>query len=265
MRDASRSARPAARPRPRRGDGVAARRGASGSTGCSSRAAPRRSCRAPHGAAPEVVLINTSGGVTGGDRIDWRLEAGPGAALVATTPGGGAGLSLGRRRGADRDAAGARRRRARSTGCRRRRSSSTAAGSSGGWRWTWRRTPALTALETLVLGRGAMGETVDDRARCRTSGASAAAGGWSMPRRCGSTATSRARPRARRPCAAAGRSRRSCTRRAGRRDAARRGAARARRASDGVTGGGERQAGRADRALARAPRRGLARRRSSVF
>ena len=34
---------------------------------------------------PEVVLINTSGGVTGGDRIGWRLEAGPGAALVATS------------------------------------------------------------------------------------------------------------------------------------------------------------------------------------
>ena len=40
---------------------------------------------APGGSAPEVVLINTAGGVTGGDRIDWRLEAGPGAALVATT------------------------------------------------------------------------------------------------------------------------------------------------------------------------------------
>ena len=34
---------------------------------------------------PEVVFVNTSGGVTGGDRIAWGLEAGPGAALVATS------------------------------------------------------------------------------------------------------------------------------------------------------------------------------------
>ena len=38
-----------------------------------------------HGAVPEVVLVNTSGGVTGGDRIDWRLAVDDGAALVATT------------------------------------------------------------------------------------------------------------------------------------------------------------------------------------
>lgn len=31
------------------------------------------------------MLVNTAGGVTGGDRLDWRLEAGPGAALVATS------------------------------------------------------------------------------------------------------------------------------------------------------------------------------------
>ncbi len=38
-----------------------------------------------HGPVPEAVLVNTSGGVTGGDRIDWRLSAGDGAALVVTT------------------------------------------------------------------------------------------------------------------------------------------------------------------------------------
>ncbi len=37
------------------------------------------------GGPPEAVLINTSGGVTGGDRIDWRIEAGPGACLTVTT------------------------------------------------------------------------------------------------------------------------------------------------------------------------------------
>jgi urease accessory protein len=48
--------------------------------GCCKAILPRA-----EGPAPEAVLINTSGGVTGGDRIGWRLEAGPGAALVATT------------------------------------------------------------------------------------------------------------------------------------------------------------------------------------
>lgn len=37
------------------------------------------------GSVPEAVLINTAGGVTGGDRVAWRLEAGPGAGLVATS------------------------------------------------------------------------------------------------------------------------------------------------------------------------------------
>jgi urease accessory protein len=34
----------------------------------------------------EAVLINTAGGLTGGDRLSWRAEAGPGAALTLTTP-----------------------------------------------------------------------------------------------------------------------------------------------------------------------------------
>jgi urease accessory protein len=34
----------------------------------------------------EAVLINTAGGLTGGDRMDWRLEAGAGARLVISTP-----------------------------------------------------------------------------------------------------------------------------------------------------------------------------------
>jgi urease accessory protein len=48
--------------------------------GCAKARLPR-----PAGEAPEVVLINTAGGVTGGDRIAWHLEAGPGSALVATS------------------------------------------------------------------------------------------------------------------------------------------------------------------------------------
>jgi urease accessory protein len=33
----------------------------------------------------EAVLINTAGGVTGGDRLTWRAEAGPGARLTLST------------------------------------------------------------------------------------------------------------------------------------------------------------------------------------
>lgn len=38
-----------------------------------------------HGAALEAVLINTSGGLTGGDAIAWEAEAAPGARVVVTT------------------------------------------------------------------------------------------------------------------------------------------------------------------------------------
>jgi urease accessory protein len=34
----------------------------------------------------EAVLINTAGGLTGGDRLDWRIAAGPAAILTVTTP-----------------------------------------------------------------------------------------------------------------------------------------------------------------------------------
>lgn len=38
-----------------------------------------------HGAPPEVVFLNTAGGLTGGDRLDYRLEIGAGCAAVGTT------------------------------------------------------------------------------------------------------------------------------------------------------------------------------------
>ncbi len=38
-----------------------------------------------HGAAPEIVFLNTSGGLTGGDRLHYELELGEGAHAVATT------------------------------------------------------------------------------------------------------------------------------------------------------------------------------------
>lgn len=41
--------------------------------------------RAAYGAAPEAVLINTAGGLTGGDRFDTAVRVGPGATAVVTT------------------------------------------------------------------------------------------------------------------------------------------------------------------------------------
>jgi len=38
-----------------------------------------------HAAAPEVVFLNTAGGLTGGDRLAYALGLGPGARAVATT------------------------------------------------------------------------------------------------------------------------------------------------------------------------------------
>ncbi len=41
-------------------------------------------CRMPHGTS-EAILINTSGGLAGGDQIDIRIEVGQGAGLTMTT------------------------------------------------------------------------------------------------------------------------------------------------------------------------------------
>ncbi|MEM1389062.1 MAG: urease accessory protein UreD [Pseudomonadota bacterium] len=38
-----------------------------------------------HAPVPEVVFLNTAGGLTGGDRLDLSLDLGPGAQVVATT------------------------------------------------------------------------------------------------------------------------------------------------------------------------------------
>lgn len=39
-----------------------------------------------HDRSLQAVLINTAGGLTGGDDLNWQAEAGPGSALVLTTP-----------------------------------------------------------------------------------------------------------------------------------------------------------------------------------
>ena len=38
-----------------------------------------------HGAAPEVVFLNTAGGLTGGDRLNFTLDVEPGADVLGTT------------------------------------------------------------------------------------------------------------------------------------------------------------------------------------
>lgn len=39
-----------------------------------------------HDASLQAVLMNTAGGLCGGDHVSWQLEAAPGARLTATTP-----------------------------------------------------------------------------------------------------------------------------------------------------------------------------------
>lgn len=122
--------------------------------GCAKALLPRT-----HGRPPEAVLINTSGGVTGGDRLDYALTAGPGAALTVTTQ--------------------AAERIYRSTGDTARITTTLTLGPGAQLDWlpqetilfdganltrrlTARIAPdaRLTALETVVLGRAAMGETL---------------------------------------------------------------------------------------------------------
>ena len=60
----------------------AAARASSGST---RRAPPRSGCREHRGDPLEAVLINTAGGLTGGDRLDWSIAVGDGASATVTT------------------------------------------------------------------------------------------------------------------------------------------------------------------------------------
>lgn len=122
--------------------------------GCARMRSPR-----PQAAAPEIVLINTSGGLTGGDRMEYAFTLGPGAALVATTQAAErvyrASSDLARMSmRIDLGAAAALEWLPQETilfdgGRMERRLEVDMAGSA-----------RLTLLETLVLGRAAMGETV---------------------------------------------------------------------------------------------------------
>ena len=78
------------------------------------------------GEALEAVIVNTGGGMTGGDRFAVEIALGEGARLIAGTRGGGKNLSLDRAGRGDGRQARRRRGRASSPGCRRRPFCSTA-------------------------------------------------------------------------------------------------------------------------------------------
>ena len=79
---------PAARPQRARGEGRLVTKASAAGTrldvfyqeGCAKIRLPRT-----FDGTMEAVLINTAGGLTGGDRIDWRLDAAAGTRLTATT------------------------------------------------------------------------------------------------------------------------------------------------------------------------------------
>lgn len=111
-----------------------------------------------HGEALEAVLINTSGGLTGGDHVEWHAEAAAGATMVLTTQ--------------------ACERVYRSTGDDARISADLRVGAGGHVDWLPQETilfegsrldrsmtvelaegATFTAVEAVLIGRAAMGET----------------------------------------------------------------------------------------------------------
>ena len=117
------------------------------------------------GDAPEAVLLNTAGGLTGGDRIDVEVALAAGCAPPSPPPPPRRSTARSRRRrdpGAPRPRTTARA----SPGCRSRPSCSTGRGSTGAPRWPWPAMPRFLAVEMLIFGRAAMGEDVH-RGACR--------------------------------------------------------------------------------------------------
>ena len=66
---------------------AAASPGAPGSPASTRTAPPRSACRPPSADPLEAVLINTAGGLTGGDRIAWQVDVGAGASRHRHHPG----------------------------------------------------------------------------------------------------------------------------------------------------------------------------------
>lgn len=114
-----------------------------------------------HGNALEAVLINTAGGLTGGDHLQWGAKAAPGCSMVLTTQ--------------------ACERIYRSTGAAAQVRTRLEVGAGGHLDWLPQETilfgasrldrqididlapgASLTAIEAVLLGRDAMGETATD-------------------------------------------------------------------------------------------------------
>ena len=152
----------------------------------------RCACDFPSPAAElEAVIVNTGGGMAGGDRFDVR-HRGRSRRAARRRP------RLRRKRSIARSAPDADSRRAArrsapartSLGCRRRRSCSIGARLGARSTSISPRMPRLVFAEAIVFGRTGHGRERPRRARWRTAGASASAGGSSSPKTCGWTARS---------------------------------------------------------------------------
>ena len=129
-----------------------------------------------------AVLVTTSGGLVGGDRLEARIEVRRGGGGAGHQPGRREGLPLARRR-----LPGGRRswwpgREAGWNGCRRRPSCSTAPASTGGRGSTGAPVRRVLAGEMLVFGREAYGERLR-RGAVRDAWEIRCNGGWSGPMR----------------------------------------------------------------------------------
>ncbi|WP_424934123.1 urease accessory protein UreD [Amaricoccus macauensis] len=122
--------------------------------GCAKALLPRT-----HSAKPEAVIVNTSGGLTGGDRLDYRFEAEAGAGLTVTTQAaervyrasaGEARVVTGLHLGAGADLAWLPQETILFEGGALRRTLDVEMAEGA----------RLTAIESIVFGRAAMGETV---------------------------------------------------------------------------------------------------------
>ncbi|MCR6674001.1 urease accessory protein UreD [Devosia ginsengisoli] len=87
------------------------------------------------------MLINTAGGLTGGDHLQWQARAASGGAMVLTTQACRADIPLHGRGSAGSTPGSKSARTAISTGCRRRPSCSVPAGLTARSRSIWRRSP----------------------------------------------------------------------------------------------------------------------------
>jgi hypothetical protein len=144
-------------------------------------AAPRSACRRRW--TSEAVLINTSGGVTGGDRLEWAAEAEGGASSRSQPRPARRSIAPGTARPKS-----ARRSPSR-TGARidwlpQETSCSTVARSTGGWKPTSRRARSCWPLRRRVWAAPRWTRPSGRRA-LPTAGASAARAVWSSPTTCG--------------------------------------------------------------------------------